>query len=104
MVNRNNLVISPLNTVMRRFEDNNSFLKDEIDGIYIKVTPTTDSIDTSGVVTTLASRSTYLSELVANANAFTRAIGDENQSFSQALNVLPQPTIAIVEGSAVGGG
>ena len=37
MVNRNNLVIAPLNTVMRRFEDNNSYLKDEIDGIYIKV-------------------------------------------------------------------
>jgi len=45
--------------------------------------------DTSGVVTTLASRSTDLSELVANANAFTRAIGDENQSLSQALGVLP---------------
>ncbi|PWU12777.1 MAG: multidrug ABC transporter substrate-binding protein, partial [Terriglobia bacterium] len=35
--NRNNLVIAPLNTVMRRFEDNTSFLKDEIDGIYMKV-------------------------------------------------------------------
>jgi phospholipid/cholesterol/gamma-HCH transport system substrate-binding protein len=45
--------------------------------------------DTSGVVTTLASRSTDLSELVANANAFTRAVGDENTSLSQALNVLP---------------
>jgi hypothetical protein len=39
VVNRNNLVIAPLNTVMRRFEDSNSYLKDEIDGIYIKVTP-----------------------------------------------------------------
>ena len=37
VVNRNNLVIAPLNTVMRRFEDNNSYLKDEIDGIYIRV-------------------------------------------------------------------
>jgi phospholipid/cholesterol/gamma-HCH transport system substrate-binding protein len=45
--------------------------------------------DTSGVVTTLASRSTDLSELVANANATTRAIGDENVSLSQALGVLP---------------
>ena len=45
--------------------------------------------DTSGVVTTLASRSNDLSELVANANATTRAIGDENQSLSQALAVLP---------------
>ena len=38
-VNRNNLVIAPLNTVMRRFEDNTSYLKDEIDGIYMKVGP-----------------------------------------------------------------
>ena len=38
--NRNNLVIAPLNTVMRRFEDNTSYLKDEIDGIYMKVGPT----------------------------------------------------------------
>jgi putative ABC transport system permease protein len=49
-LNRNNLVISPLNTVMRRFEDNTSYMKDEIDGIYMKVTPTTDSIETSNVV------------------------------------------------------
>src|SRR5690242_13084831 len=48
--NRNNLVIAPLNTVMRRFEDNTSFLKDEIDGIYMKVQPTVDSIETSNVV------------------------------------------------------
>lgn len=50
VVDRNNLVIAPLNTVMRRFEDNNSYLKDEIDGIYIKVENGTDSIDTSSVV------------------------------------------------------
>jgi len=49
-LNRNNLVIAPLNTVMRRFEDNNSYLKDEIDGIYMKVTATTDSVETSNVV------------------------------------------------------
>ena len=50
VINRNNLVIAPLNTVMRRFEDNNSYLKDEIDGIYIRVTPQSDSIETAGVV------------------------------------------------------
>ena len=50
VVDRNNLVIAPLNTVMRRFEDNNSYLKDEIDGIYIKVDNNTDSIETSGIV------------------------------------------------------
>ena len=49
-LNRNNLVIAPLNTVMRRFEDNNSYLKDEIDGIYMKVTPSTDSVETANVV------------------------------------------------------
>jgi putative ABC transport system permease protein len=48
--NRNNLVIVPLNAAMRRFEDNTSFLKDEIDGIYMKVQPTVDSIETSNVV------------------------------------------------------
>lgn len=50
VTNRNNLVIAPLNTVMRRFEDNNSYLKDEIDGIYIKVTNGTDSVETANVV------------------------------------------------------
>ena len=48
--NRNNLIIAPLNTVMRRFEDNTSYLKDEIDGIYMKVGPNVDSIETSNVV------------------------------------------------------
>jgi putative ABC transport system permease protein len=50
VVNRNNLIIAPLNTVMRRFEDNNSYLKDEIDGVYIKVADGTDSIETAEVV------------------------------------------------------
>jgi putative ABC transport system permease protein len=50
VVDRNNLVISPLNTVMRRFEDSNSYLKDEIDGIYLKVDNGIDSIETSGIV------------------------------------------------------
>ena len=49
-INRNNLVMAPLNTVMRRFEDNTSYLKDEIDGIYMKVGPNIDSIETSNVV------------------------------------------------------
>ncbi len=48
--NRNNMIISPLNTVMRRFEDNNSYLKDEIDGIYMRVAPGTDSIETASIV------------------------------------------------------
>ena len=50
VLDRNNMVIAPLNTVMRRFEDSNSFLKDEIDGIYLKVGTGVDSIETSKVV------------------------------------------------------
>ena len=55
VVNRNNLIIAPLNTVMRRFEDNNSYLKDEIDGIYIKVGANGDSIGTANLVTAILS-------------------------------------------------
>jgi putative ABC transport system permease protein len=55
VVNRNNLVIAPLNTVMRRFEDNNSWLKDEIDGIYIRVASGTDSIETANVISAILS-------------------------------------------------
>ncbi len=47
---RNNLIIAPLNTVMRRFEDPTSYLKDEIDGMYMKVKTGVDSIETSNVV------------------------------------------------------
>jgi len=53
ILSRNNLVVAPLNTVMRRFEDGNSYLKDEIDGIYMRVTPGTDSIEVAGVVTAI---------------------------------------------------
>ncbi|MGH9659359.1 MAG: ABC transporter permease [Bryobacteraceae bacterium] len=48
--NRNNLIVAPLNSVMRRFDDNMAWLRDEIDGIYIKVKEGTDSIETEGVV------------------------------------------------------
>ena len=49
-INKNNLVVAPLNTVMRRFDDNMSWLRDEIDGIYLKVAQGVDSIETEGVV------------------------------------------------------
>jgi putative ABC transport system permease protein len=39
-LDRNNMIIAPFNTVMRRFEDQTSYLKDEIDGMYMKVEPT----------------------------------------------------------------
>jgi putative ABC transport system permease protein len=47
---RNNLVVAPLNSVMRRFEDNNSYLKDEIDGIFIRVRSGANPIEVSEVV------------------------------------------------------
>jgi putative ABC transport system permease protein len=52
-LDRNNMIIAPFNTVMRRFEDQTSYLKDEIDGIYMKVQPNIDSIETSNVVSAL---------------------------------------------------
>ena len=53
--NRNNLIIAPLNTVLRRFEDNNSYLKDEIDGIYIRVKDKVDSVEAANVVQAILS-------------------------------------------------
>jgi putative ABC transport system permease protein len=50
IISRNNLVVSPFRSVMGRFEDQNSFLKDEIDGIYIRVAPGTNSIETASVI------------------------------------------------------
>lgn len=50
ILSRNNLVVAPLRTVMFRFEDNNSYLKDEIDGIYLRVKPGTDSVETASVI------------------------------------------------------
>jgi putative ABC transport system permease protein len=47
------MVIAPLNTVMRRFEDNNSWLKDEIDGIYLRMRPGIDTVESSNVVNAL---------------------------------------------------
>jgi putative ABC transport system permease protein len=47
---RNNLIVAPLNSVMRRFEDNNSYLKDEIDGIFIRVRSGSNPIEVSEVV------------------------------------------------------
>lgn len=47
---RNNLVVAPLNTVMRRFEDNNSYLKDEIDGIFVRVDADANSVEVAEIV------------------------------------------------------
>ena len=47
---RSNVIFAPLNSVMRRFEDNNSYLKDEIDGIFLRVDSGADPIETSQIV------------------------------------------------------
>ena len=47
---RNNLIVTPLNSVMRRFEDNNTYLRDEIDGIFIRVDADGDPIETAEIV------------------------------------------------------
>ena len=47
---RSNVIFAPLNSVMRRFEDNNSYLKDEIDGIFLRVESGSDPIETSQIV------------------------------------------------------
>jgi putative ABC transport system permease protein len=44
------LVVAPLNTVMRRFDDTNSYLKDEIDGVFLRVYNDADPIETAEVV------------------------------------------------------
>ncbi|HME05441.1 MAG TPA: ABC transporter permease [Bryobacteraceae bacterium] len=56
VTDRNNLIIAPLNTVMRRFEDGNSYLRDEIDGIYIKVAPNTNPVETANVIAAILSK------------------------------------------------
>jgi putative ABC transport system permease protein len=47
---RNNLVVAPLNSVMRRFEDRNSYLKDEIDGVFVRVASSADPIEIAEVI------------------------------------------------------
>ncbi|MGE5358750.1 MAG: ABC transporter permease [Bacteroidales bacterium] len=47
---RNNVIYVPLTAAVLRFEDSNSRLKDEIDGIYLQLAPTADSLVTADVV------------------------------------------------------
>jgi phospholipid/cholesterol/gamma-HCH transport system substrate-binding protein len=49
-------------------------------------------VDTATVVGAIAERRDDLAELVTNANATTRAIGDENVALARALDLLP-PTL-----------
>ena len=47
---RNNAVFAPLNTFQYRFWDASAFMKDELDGIDIRLKPGTDSIEAAKVV------------------------------------------------------
>jgi putative ABC transport system permease protein len=49
---RNNAIYTPLNTYQYRFWDNN-FLKDDLDGIDLRLKPGADSIETAKVVTAI---------------------------------------------------
>ena len=52
---RSNLIVSPMNSVMRRFQDSNSYLKDEIDGIFVRVRHDADPIETAEIVRAILS-------------------------------------------------
>jgi putative ABC transport system permease protein len=47
---RNNMIYVPLSAALLRLEDSYSYLKDEIDGIYLQLSPSTDSIATAELV------------------------------------------------------
>jgi len=46
----NNLIYIPLNTAIFRLEDNYTWLRDEIDGIYLHLRPSTDSLEAATLV------------------------------------------------------
>jgi putative ABC transport system permease protein len=47
---RNNVIYVPLTAAVLRFEDSYSYLKDEIDGIYLQLKPAADSLTTADLV------------------------------------------------------
>lgn len=49
-IDRNNAIFTPLNAFTYRFYDSSSFLKDELDGIDIRLKPGADSVEVSKVV------------------------------------------------------
>jgi len=54
---RNNMIYVPLSAALLRLEDAYSYLKDEIDGIYLQLSPSTDSLATAELVRGLLSAS-----------------------------------------------
>jgi putative ABC transport system permease protein len=51
MQDLNNVVYVPLNTLLYRFWDRSSFMKDELDGIDLRLKPEVDSVEVAKVVT-----------------------------------------------------
>jgi putative ABC transport system permease protein len=49
-IDRNNSIFTPLNSFTYRFHDSSSFLKDELDGIDLRLKPGADSVEVSKVV------------------------------------------------------
>jgi putative ABC transport system permease protein len=47
---RNNMIYVPISAALLRLEDAYSYLKDEIDGIYLQLSPSTDSLATAELV------------------------------------------------------
>ena len=47
---RNNMIYVPLSSALLRLEDANSYLKDEIDAVYLQLSPSTDSVATAELV------------------------------------------------------
>ncbi|MBL8234427.1 MAG: FtsX-like permease family protein, partial [Bryobacterales bacterium] len=50
MLDRNNVVFTPLNTFQYRFWDQSSYLKDELDGVDLRLKPNTESVEVAKVV------------------------------------------------------
>ena len=53
MQDSNNFIYIPFNTFQYRFWDNGSFMKDELDGVDMRLKPSVDSVETAKVVTAI---------------------------------------------------
>lgn len=53
MQDANNLIYIPLNSFQYRYWDNSSFMKDDLDGIDVRLKPGVDSVETAKVVTAI---------------------------------------------------
>jgi putative ABC transport system permease protein len=68
MQDANNLIYIPLNTFQYRFWDNGSFMKDDLDGVDMRLKPGVDSVETAKVVTAILNSTHH------NAQDFTVTI------------------------------